>query len=156
MIHGVLMIRKAIKKSLRKIRKLWTKVKKSINRKFNMKRMKEYYWEMQILKEEQQEVDMVTDNSNMEIETIMKNKKKSWKKKNIKGKHLRRMKIQNIIKENNMMKISMARKISKNRVNNLQINDSQITLTSKISMLHITQKMIDRNKKAFKIKSKSI
>lgn len=156
MIHGVLMIRKAIKKSLRKIRKLWTKVKKSINRKFYMKRMKEYYWEMQILKEEQQEVDMVTDNSNMEIETIMKNKKKSWKKKNIKGKHLRRMKIQNIIKENNMMKISMARKISKNRVNNLQINDSQITLTSKISMLNITQKMIDRNKKAFKIKSKSI
>ena len=156
MIHGVLMIRKAIKKSLRKIRKLWTKVKKSINRKFNMKRMKEYYWEMQILKEEQQEVDMVTDNSNMEIETIMKNKKKSWMKKNIKGKHLRRMKIQNIIKENNMMKISMARKISKNRVNNLQINDSQITLTSKISMLNITQKMIDRNKKAFKIKSKSI
>ena len=156
MIHGVLMIRKAIKKSLRKIRKLWTKVKKSINRKFNMKRMKEYYWEMQILKEELQEVDMVTDNSNMEIETIMKNKKKSWMKKNIKGKHLRRMKIQNIIKENNMMKISMARKISKNRVNNLQINDSQITLTSKISMLNITQKMIDRNKKAFKIKSKSI
>lgn len=156
MIHGVLMIRKAIKKSLRKIRKLWTKVKKSINRKFNMKRMKEYYWEMQILKEEQQEVDMVTDNSNMEIETIMKNKKKSWKKKNIKGKHLRRMKIQNIIKENNMMKISTTRKISKNQVNNLQINDSQITLTSKISMLNITQKMIDRNKKAFKIKSKSI
>ena len=67
---------------------------------------------MQILIKEPQEVDMAIDNSNMEIETNLINKKKTWMKKNIKRKYLRTMKIKNIIEANNRMKIRWAKKIS--------------------------------------------
>jgi cytidylate kinase len=71
---------------------------------------------MQIPKEELQEVDMVIDKSNMEIETNMKNIKKSWMKINIKEKHLMIMKIKNIVVEKKM-KIHMVKKLSKSLIN---------------------------------------
>ena len=93
---------------------------------------------MQILIKEPQEVDMAIDNFSMEIEKNLTNKKKTWMKRNIKRKYLRTMKIKYIIEINKRMKTRWAKNISKNLVNILQTNDSQITLINKINMLNNT------------------
>jgi hypothetical protein len=63
------------------------------------------------------------------------------------------MRIHNFrIEENNLMRISTINQTKRNMLNSLQTNDSLIIRIKGIKLINNIRKMIDKNKKEFKIK----
>jgi hypothetical protein len=110
---------------------------------------------MQILIKGQQEEVMGTDNSNMEIEkrenivkTCMKGNSKQKKTLNKKTMGKNYFKI-----EENMKRMSIINQIKKSTQSNSLTNDSLIIQIWGDKMNSIIRRMIDKNKKEFKIRS---
>ena len=110
---------------------------------------------MLILIKGQREEDMDTDNFSMEIEK-RGNIMKTWMEVENKSEMvINKMMMRIQIKENNMKKISPINQTKRNTQSSLQTNDSQIIRIKGIKLNNNIRKMIDKNKKDFKIKSYS-
>ena len=110
---------------------------------------------MLILIKGQREEAMDTDNFSMEIEK-RGNIMKTWMEvENKSGMVINKMMMRIQIKENNMKKISPINQTKRNTQSSLQTNDSQIIRIKGIKLNNNIRKMIDKNKKDFKIKSYS-
>ena len=110
---------------------------------------------MLILIKGQREEAMDTDNFSMEIEK-RGNIMKTWMEvENKSGMVINKMMMRIQIKENNLKKISPINQTKRNTQSSLQTNDSQIIRIKGIKLNNNIRKMIDKNKKDFKIKSYS-
>ena len=110
---------------------------------------------MLILIKGQREEAMDTDNFSMEIEK-RGNIMKTWMEVENKSEMvINKMMMRIQIKENNMKKISPINQTKRNTQSSLQTNDSQIIRIKGIKLNNNIRKMIDKNKKDFKIKNYS-
>ena len=110
---------------------------------------------MLILIKGQREEDMDTDNFSMEIEKRGNIMKTLMEVENKSGMVINKMMMRIQIKENNMKKISPINQTKRNTQSSLQTNDSQIIRIKGIKLNNNIRKMIDKNKKDFKIKNYS-
>ena len=110
---------------------------------------------MLILIKGQREEAMDTDNFSMEIEKRGNIMKTLMEVENKSGMVINKMMMRIQIKENNLKKISPINQTKRNTQSSLQTNDSQIIRIKGIKLNNNIRKMIDKNKKDFKIKSYS-